>query len=147
MESLHDHGDEAREGRPIAAGASYWAMIFALGFVLGTVRVLWGADALGSDYEGTTFIAIEVPVMVGASWLAARWLVRRFGIASTGAALTMGAFAFVLLMVAEIALAAATGGSPAAWFAGLTMPMGLYGFAGQVAFGLMPLMVVELGGR
>lgn len=102
-----------------------------------------GAEALGE----ATFIAIEVPVMVGASWLAARWLVRRFGIASTGAALAMGALAFVLLMVAEIALTAATGGSAQAWIARLATPMGLFGFAGQAAFGLMPMLVVEPGGR
>ncbi|MFL0354897.1 hypothetical protein ACI5KX_00340 [Erythrobacter sp. GH1-10] len=131
------------QGSAIAAGAAYWAVVFALGFVLGTLRVMWGAEALGE----ATFLALEVPVMVGASFLAARWLVRRFGIASTGAALTMGALAFALLMVAEIALTAVMGGSPMAWLASLATPPGLFGFAGQVAFGLMPLMIVELGGR
>ena len=121
------------------AGAAYWALIFALGFVLGTVRTLWGAAALG---EGN-FILVEVPVMLAASWLAARWLVARFGIASRGAAMGMGALAFVLLMVAEMALTAALGGNVARWIAGLFAPPGLYGFLGQIAFGLMPWIVVH----
>ncbi|MDJ0978203.1 MAG: hypothetical protein QNI87_06685 [Erythrobacter sp.] len=135
--------DEARGGRPIAAGLAYWSLIFALGFALGTVRVMWGAAALG---EGT-FILIELPIMLGASWLAARWLTRRFRVASTGAALAMGALAFALLMLAEIALTAAMGASPAVWLASLTRPPHLYGFLGQLAFGAMPLVAVRVAGR
>lgn len=110
-------------------------MIFALGFVLGTVRVLWGAAALG---EGA-FILIEAPVMLLASWLAARWLVARFGVARGGPALAMGALAFALLMGAELALGVvAFGDTPREWLAGIFRAPALYGLIGQIGFALMP---------
>lgn len=121
----------------VKAGAAYWALIFALGFVLGTVRTLWGAAALG---EGN-FILIEVPVMLAASWFAARRLARRYAIRGGGEALAMGGIAFALLMLAEAALTAALGGDPAHWLASLASPPELYGFLGQIAFGLMPWLV------
>ncbi len=118
------------------AGLAYWAVIFALGFVLGTVRTLWGSAALGE----ARFILIEVPVMLLASFAAAHWLTRRFGIEGAGAALGMGALAFALLMAAEVALSAALGLSVRLWISGLLAPPGLYGFLGQIAFGLMPVL-------
>ena len=123
----------------VTAGILYWALIFALGFVLGTVRVLWGAEALGES----TFILVEIPLMLLASWFAARWLVRRYAIAGIAAALAMGGIAFALLMVAELALAATLPGEGArAWLASLVRVPGLYGFLGQIGFGLMPCMAV-----
>lgn len=125
------------------AAAAYWALIFALGFVLGTVRTLWGADALG---EGN-FILIEIPVMLSASWLAARRLVARYEVPRGLPALAMGGIAFALLMLAEAALTAMLGGDPMDWLASLAASPALYGFAGQIAFGLMPWIVARSGGR
>lgn len=121
--------------RVMRAAASYWAAVFALGFVLGTVRVLWIAPALGL----LPATALELPVMLGASWLAAGWLVRRFGLAPGGEALAAGALAFALLMAAECALAGVLSGqSPAQWLAGLAEPHAALGLAGQVVFALLP---------
>src|SRR5690606_39056760 len=54
--------------RPILhAALAYWAAIFALGFVLGTVRTLWLAPAVGE----LAAVALELPVMLGASAWAA----------------------------------------------------------------------------
>lgn len=126
----------------VKAGVAYWALIFALGFVLGTARVLWGAQALGE----TTFILIEIPVILTASWFAARWLLRRYAVQTLPASAVMGTLAFVLLMGAELALAMGLSGqTPGAWFAGLWLAPHLYGAWGQVAFGVMP--VVALGPR
>lgn len=127
---------------PARAGVIYWATIFALGFVLGTVRTLWGAQALGEE----TFILIEIPVILTASWLAARWLVARYGIVRNGEALAMGGIAFALLMASELALTAILGENPTAWVARLASPPELYGFLGQVAFGLMPWLAAERPG-
>ena len=121
----------------VKAGAAYWALIFALGFVLGTVRTLWGAAALG---EGN-FILIEIPLMLTASWLAARWLVARYAVPRGLAALAMGGIAFALLILAEVLLTAMLGGDPRGWLASLATPPQLYGFLGQIAFGLMPWLV------
>ena len=125
------------------AAAAYWALIFALGFVLGTVRTLWGAAALG---EGN-FILIEIPAMLSASWFAARQLVARYEVPRGLPALAMGGIAFAFLMLAEAALTAILGGNPMDWLASLTAPPELYGFLGQIAFGLMPWIVARSGGR
>ncbi|UYV16174.1 hypothetical protein [Porphyrobacter sp. ULC335] len=121
--------------RVAMAGAAYWAIVFALGFVLGTLRVLWVAPAIGL----LPATMLELPVILTASWFAAGWLVRRFAIASRGEALAAGALAFAILMAAECALASVlTGQSPAQWLAGPRQPHALLGLAGQVVFALMP---------
>ncbi|MBH5321122.1 hypothetical protein [Aurantiacibacter sediminis] len=117
---------------------AYWAVTFTLGFVLGTMRVLWGAEALGE----TAFVAIEIPIMLGASWLAARWLLRRFAIATAREALVMGGAAFALLMAAELVLASVIGEGARGWLASLTRAPGLYGFLGQIGFALMPRLAI-----
>ena len=117
------------------AALAYWAMIFALGFVLGTIRVLWLEPKLGM----LTATLAELPVMLLASWFAAGWLVRRFAISSPRAALAMGSIAFALLMAAELALTALLpGNSPGQWTARMATPVGALGLAGQIGFALMP---------
>jgi hypothetical protein len=114
---------------------TYWAAVFALGFVLGTLRVVWLAPALG---ESAAVLA-ELPVMLAASWLWAQRLLARLPLASAGAALGAGALALALLLGAELALGAlAFGQSPAAWLAALTRPPGSIGLAGQLGFALIP---------
>ncbi|MBY6218905.1 hypothetical protein [Qipengyuania aquimaris] len=114
-------------------------MVFALGFVLGTVRVLWGAEALGE----TVFVLIEVPIMLAASALAARWLMPHFGIETRGEALAMGALAFALLMLAELALATGLSAMTVReWLAEAWDMPGVVGTLGQIVFGLMPLLLV-----
>jgi len=121
--------------RVAMAGAVYWAIVFALGFALGTLRVLWVAPAIGL----LPATMLELPVILTASWFAAGWLVRRFAIASSGEALAAGALAFATLMAAECALASVLmGQSPAQWLAGLRQPHALLGLTGQVMFALMP---------
>ena len=126
----------------LGAAVAYWAVVFALGFVLGTVRTLWLAPAIGL----VPATLAELPVMLGASWLASGWLVRRFAIVSTGAGLAMGGLAFALLMAAECALAAGLiGQTPGAWLTGLAQPHALLGLGGQVVFALMPWWRVRRG--
>ncbi len=124
----------------LRAGGLYFAAIFALGFVLGTVRSLWLAPMLG----GFAAVLIELPVMLAASYWAARWLIRRELLAGrgfgSGRALAMGLFAFALLMAAEAVLAAVLFRQGiGAWLAAMAAPAGLLGLAGQIGFALMPL--------
>ena len=97
------------------AALAYWAMIFALGFVLGTIRVLWLGPKLGM----LTATLAELPAMLLASWLAAQWLVRRFAISSPRAALLPD-------------------NSPGEWTARMATPVGALGLTGQIGFALMP---------
>ena len=56
----------------LEAGVLYFAVVFAAGFVLGTIRTLWVVPRLGVR----TAELIEAPIMFGISILAARWVVR-----------------------------------------------------------------------
>jgi len=124
----------------LRAGLAYWAVVFALGFVLGTLRVLWLAPLVGL----VPATLIELPAMLSASWWTSGWLVRRFAIAGSGEALAMGALGFALLMAAECALAVVLAEqTPAQWLADLRQPPAALGLAGQVLFALMPLWRVR----
>jgi len=119
------------------AGAAivYWAMVFALGFLLGIVRVTWVIPRIGL----VPATLMELPLILAASWFAAGWLVRRFAIARGREALAVGALAFAILMLAECALAGVLSGeTPAQWLSGLGEPHALLGLAGQAVFALMP---------
>lgn len=121
--------------RIASAGLAYWAVVFALGFVLGTIRVLWLAPLVGL----IPATALELPVMLGASWLASGWALRRFAITDRIAALEMGGLAFALLMGAECALSVMLAGeTPGEWLAGLRQPHAALGLAGQIVFVAMP---------
>jgi hypothetical protein len=54
----------------------------------------------------------------------------------------MGALAFVLTMLSELALAIAVfGQTPGGWAAAQFAVPGIFGLAGQMLFGAMPLLV------
>ena len=128
--------------RVARAAAIYWAMVFALGFVLGTIRVLWVIPLVGL----MPATVLELPIILTASWFAAGWILRRFAIATRREALTLGVLAFAILMAAECALAGVLSGeTPAQWLAGLRQPHALLGLAGQVVFALMPWWRVRRG--
>jgi predicted Abi (CAAX) family protease len=122
----------------IQAGAAYFAIVFAVGFALGTVRTLFLAPRLGEQLA----VIIELPLILGASWLACGWVLRRWPVEpATGPRLTMGAAALALLILAEIALSlTAFDRSLADYFRNFTTLHGLIGLAGQIVFALMPLL-------
>lgn len=127
-------------GRAVLAGLAYFAVVFALGFVLGSVRVLLVAPAMGE------FIAvlIELPVMVLACWLVSGFWIRQLRIMTVNAALMMGAVAFFCLMIAEFSLGAQAfertlSDQLQRW---MTIA-GALGLSGQIAFALFPWIQVR----
>src|ERR1051326_3933325 len=121
----------------ILAGVAYFAIVFAVGFLLGTTRVLLIAPAIGD----LPAVALDLPLMVTWSWLVSRHLLRRFADTETTARLTMGLSAFALLMLAEFATFLLTENQPPlAWLIQFRQPAQLLGLAGQVAFALLPLI-------
>ena len=122
----------------VKAGAAYFAVVFAAGFVLGTVRVLLLIPRLGA----LTSVLLELPLMLAISWMACGWALRRFQVPPRiPPRLTMGAIAFALLMLAEVVLSlAAFGSSMSDYLQDLTTAHGLVGLAGQLLFALMPLV-------
>ena len=119
-------------------GFLYFAFMFALGFLLGTLRVVAVEPALGV----VPATLLELPLMLGASWLASGWIVRRWSVPPTlRARAVMGATALALLLAAETLLGLVgfgrTFSEQIAAFASLP---GLLGLAAQLLAAAFPLL-------
>lgn len=124
--------------RAAAAGAVYFALIFAAGFALGTLRVLLIAPRLGE----TAAVALEIPVMLGLCWLAAGAALARLPVAPRRLPrLAMGGTALALLLAAELGLSLFAFGRDLAGHLGhyATWP-GALGLAGQLAAAGLPAL-------
>ena len=84
----------------VKAALSYFGIVFGVGFLLGTIRVLAISPRIGSRAAELA----EMPLMVGASILAALWTCRRFREHRAGATIAIGLLALTLLVVAELAV-------------------------------------------
>lgn len=124
--------------RTIAAGALYFVMVFAAGFALGTLRTLLLApwvDALAATL-------IELPLILGLSWLACRWVLARQPLPPAAALrIGMGTVFLLLLWSAEILVGLGLMGRnwPAQW-AAFSSASGLTGIAAQLAAASFPLL-------
>ena len=88
--------------RSIKAGMAYFALVFGAGFVLGALRVPFLVPRLGERMAEL----IEMPFMLVVVVMAARFIVRRFGLPGTAPArLGVGLLALALLLGAEVLLA------------------------------------------
>lgn len=115
----------------------YFATVFAIAFVLGVIRTLFVAPRIGA----AAAVGIELPIILCASWLIARRLLRDRPY-SLGERIGIGALAFALLMISEATLSVVMRGeSVAFWAASLFTPLGLLGLGGQIGFALMPILV------
>ena len=123
----------------IIAGALYAAVVFLIGFIFGSLRVMLLIPAL-SD---TTEVLLELPFILLASWFVCRWCVDRLGVCrSAQARVLMSVVAFVVLMVVEFGLAITLGRPLADQLAGFASPAGVIGLTAQVVFGLFPVVQV-----
>ena len=119
----------------IKAGAAYFAIVFSIGFILGTVRVLAVIPRIG-EFAATL---LELPLILTASWFVSGWLIRKMRIApDIESRLLMGAAAFGITIIAEPLLGLSFGRPLAEQWTALLRPAGLAGLAGQALFGLMP---------
>lgn len=82
----------------IRLAAIYFAIVFAAGFVLGTLRVMFLVPALGTRYAEL----IEIPWMLLVVWLAGRWIGRQTK--SRDQAVRVGVLALAMLLGAEVGL-------------------------------------------
>ncbi|TIX75996.1 MAG: hypothetical protein E5V21_21505, partial [Mesorhizobium sp.] len=58
--------------RAIRLGAVYFASVFAVGFALGTIRML----VLVPQLDELGAVAVELPVILTAAWIICGWLLR-----------------------------------------------------------------------
>ena len=128
-------GNDMGMQHALRLGLAYFAAIFGLGFLLGTIRTLLVEPRIGA----LPAVALELPVMLGAAWVICGRLVRGHDL-TTGARAVMGATAFALLMLAELALALAFGQTLTQYLQNYATPAPQLGLAGQILFGLLPLL-------
>lgn len=122
----------------LKAGAAYFALVFLVGFALGTLRVLVIAPRVGE----TLAVFLEAPLILAASWLASRACVGRLRVrARAPERLAMGAVAFALLMAAELALSGLVfGRSVTDYLAAWRTLAGATGLVAQMGFALIPFV-------
>jgi hypothetical protein len=123
--------------RSIRAGLLYFAIVFAAGFALGTLRVLVVVPQVGE----LSAVLAELPILLGVSWVVCGYAIRRCDVDATfDARGAMGLFAFSVLMAVEYLMAnVGFGRSLAEHLSRYAEPAQALGLAGQIAFGAMPL--------
>ncbi|MFP7571226.1 hypothetical protein [Marivita sp. S2033] len=122
----------------IAAGLAYGLSVFFLGFLLGVLRTLVLHPAIGE----IPAVALEIPVILAASWMICATLVRRLSVpARWPERLIMGGVALACVLAGEVAVSV--------WMADRTLaehvalyatPRSALGLLAQVAFALFPVM-------
>lgn len=125
----------------LRAGLVYFAVVFAAGFLLGVVRVTFLVPRAG---ERVAELA-EMPVMLAVIWCAARFTARRFALPRTsGVRLTVGGFALVMLLGAEVLFAVvAQDRRPAEYIASRDPVSGTVYLAMLAVFAAMPWFQVR----
>lgn len=125
----------------LSAGFSYFVVVFTIGFVFGTIRYILFIPFLGELLA----VLMELPIMLFASAITCSWLIELFSLknCSMGEMLLMGGVSFFLLMFAEFLLAVIILEQTLAFYiANLVTLVGLAGFSGQLAFALMPVILL-----
>jgi hypothetical protein len=125
--------------RALKAGAIYFGLAFAAGFLLGTLRVLLVAPILGARIGELA----EMPIMLLVVYLAARWVTRRFSLPYVAAQrLAIGLIGLALLLVFEFTLVLRLRGMTFDdYLAGFDPVAGTAYWIAQGLFAAMPLLV------
>ncbi len=125
--------------RIVKAGVIYFALVFAAGFVLGPIRILWVVPRLGTR----TAELLETPIMLVVTIVAARWIVRRLAVpASAASRLGMGCIALVLMLGAEFTIVLGLRGISIREYLSSRDPVsGTAYYIALALFAIMPLIV------
>jgi hypothetical protein len=125
--------------RLIQAGVAYFGLVFAAGFLMGTVRVLVLVPRLGVRVAEL----LEMPLMFVVILLAARLVVRRFALPRAAPArLLVGGLALGLMLGGELSLASVLRGqSPGEWLSGRDPVSGSVYLAMLGVFAAMPQLI------
>lgn len=127
----------------LRAGLLYFALVFGVGFVLGTVRTLWVVPHVGTRLAEL----MEAPIMLVVTIVAARWIVLHLAIPSVPSArLGMGGVALGLLLAGEFALVLRVRGlSIREYLATRDRVSGTVYYVLLGLFTVMPLLVIRNG--
>jgi hypothetical protein len=126
--------------RTLKASLVYFALVFAAGFVLGSVRVPFLVPRLGERFAEL----LEMPVMLVVIVAAARYVVRRDTSVARPTRLLMGVLALAFVVAAELLLAFATSGaSPLAYLASRDPVSGTVYLVLLVVFAVLPAFLPQ----
>lgn len=127
--------------QPLKTGLLYFVLVFAAGFVLGTMRVLWLVPRLGER----TAELMEAPIMLLVIIIAAHWVVRRLTVPpAPSKRLTVGVIALALLLVTELTLVLSLRGLSIAEYVATRDPVsGTVYLVMLIVFAVMPLIVAR----
>lgn len=122
----------------LRAALFYLSITFAVAFVMGVLRTVVIAPALGE----LPAVLIELPFLITLSWWVCGFVLKRWPVPATlPARAGMGTIAFTLLLITEAGLALTLGGlsltEHLARYATLPVMLGL---AGQLAFAVFPVV-------
>ena len=119
-------------------GVVYFCLVFGVGFILGTIRVLWVVPHLGVR----TAELIEAPLMLAATYLAARYTTRRFRASRRVEYLYSGLLALILLLIMEFSVVLGLQGlSIREYLAGRDPVAGAVYVVMLIVFALMPWLI------
>jgi hypothetical protein len=121
----------------LQAAFRYFIVVFGVGFALGTARVLLLVPRLGVR----TAELLEMPIMVAASFVAARWIIRRFRGLTTLQSLAVGLLSLSFLILAELGMVRLSGSSISTFVATRDPVSGIAYVVALLLFGLMPFFV------
>ncbi|NNE52872.1 MAG: hypothetical protein HKN30_10760 [Sulfitobacter sp.] len=118
----------------------YALTVFAVGFVLGTIRVLIVVPWIGE----TAALFAEIPIMIAVSFLVAKWVLSRWPVTpELKPRLAMGLVAFIVLMMCEAAISLTFfGNSFTDHLAHYLKPQAWPGLAGQLLFAAIPALIL-----
>lgn len=138
MPGLAAPGGKVAASRIATAGLAYFALAFAAGFLLGTIRVLAIAPRVGERAAEL----LEAPPMLVVVVAAARFVVRRFvPQAPLAARVAVGALGLTLLLAVEFTVVLSLRGlSLAEYFASRDPVSGTVYVALLAAFAAMPAL-------
>lgn len=125
--------------RALIAGIVYALALFALGFMLGTVRLMFVAPRFG-ELAATL---LELPVMLTAAFFACRYVIGRWQVGGPKANRTAMALSFLALLLSLEMLLGVTlvGRTVAEQWATLTTPAGLLGLTAQIIAALFAFVI------
>jgi hypothetical protein len=127
----------------LKSGVVYFALVFAAGFVLGTIRTLWIVPRMKIGARAAELI--EAPIMVAVSLVAAGWVVRRLDMPfQLSSRLSMGCVALGLMLLAEFTLVLRLRGLSLAQYLAARDPVsGTLYYLALALFAIMPMLVAR----
>jgi hypothetical protein len=129
-----------RRARIIAAlrpSLAYAALVFGVGFVLGSVRVFLVVPRIGVRWAEL----LEAPLMLFASFLAARFVTKFWGVSGRAQCMAVGILALGFMLFAEASFVLVQGFSIAGYVASRDPVSGSVYLLSLAVFAAMPLLV------